>query len=173
MRQGATESRWTTTPAWAFYESPSSFSAVSCLALWPWPPRISPCDNSSWSFADPSNGPTCDDAIVSSGHGSRAGGESGISGESLSEQHAASLRRSLHRHASGLLLRRGVITSRASLHRIGMRGLRPGVANRPEFDYRLSRDHAGAPGPPHRYAVAVEEIASGLRAATEFQVMRE
>ena len=61
-------------------------------------------------------------------------------GESLIEQHAVSLRRSSHRLPSRLHPERGASTSRAPIHRIGMRSLLPGIANHPEFDRRISPD---------------------------------
>ncbi len=67
-------------------------------------------------------------------------GVSGISGEPLTEQHAVSLRRSSQRLPSRLHPERGATTSRAPIHRIGMRSLLPGIANHPEFDHRISPD---------------------------------
>ena len=67
-------------------------------------------------------------------------GVSGISGESLTEQHAVSPRRSSHRLPSGLHPGRGAIASRASIHRIGMRNLLPGVTIHSEFDRRICPD---------------------------------
>ncbi len=67
-------------------------------------------------------------------------GVSGISGESLTEQHAVSLRRSSQRLPSVLHPECGAITSPASIHRIGVQSLLPGIANHPEFDHRISSD---------------------------------
>jgi hypothetical protein len=65
---------------------------------------------------------------------------SGISGESLTEQHAVSLRRSSQRLPSALHPECGAITFLASVHRIGVQSLLPGIANHPEVDHRNSPD---------------------------------
>ena len=65
---------------------------------------------------------------------------SGISGESLTEQHPVSLRRSLQGLASGIHSGRGTPSSTVPSHGRAMPSPLPRVTNRPEFDRRISPD---------------------------------